>query len=315
MMKRVSQYMGTATGTYDTIPYTTHYTLRYLTITIYVFLPTQAHAKDQTSGNKSRICVCAVFVRVWVLCMCVYTICVYHVCVCVCTQNCHLAPSWMPSLERIVESLSPDNTDDKFRLWMTSMPSQAFPPSILQVCEHTHTHRVHLLKRASKGTHTCTKQDTQGMYRARYTRGRCMRESRMCVCVCVCVCVSVCPQASVKMTNEPPEGLKANMRRSLTLEPLSDPEFWETQQDNTATAGTAAGTAAAAAAGSGAAAAAGPDSGEKASAVKRLLYGLVFMHAFVQERRRFGPIGWNIPYGTYTYIGKHTEHISVLREA
>lgn len=55
----------------------------------------------------------------------------------------------------------------------------------------------------------------------------------------------------------------AGMKRCLAMEPLSNPSFWETE-------GTAAQTA----------------------AVKRLLFGLVFIHAFVQERRRFGPIGW-----------------------
>jgi len=115
-------------------------------------------------------------------------------------QNCHLAKSWMPKLQKIVEDLaSATEVHPDFRLWLTSMPVPYFPVPVLQ--------------------------------------------------------------ASVKMTFEPPVGMRANLKgtwatmSSEVFEGCQKPHEW-----------------------------------------LKLLFALTFFHAAVQERRKFGPLGFNIRY-------------------
>lgn len=113
-------------------------------------------------------------------------------------QNCHLCPSFMPTLESIIENVE-ENRGSLFRIWLTSMPSDKFPITILQ--------------------------------------------------------------NGVKATIEPPKGLKNNILRSYIAQTVE--EF---------------------------------ESCEKPAAYKSLLWGLCFFNALILERRKFGPLGWNIPY-------------------
>jgi dynein axonemal heavy chain len=69
-------------------------------------------------------------------------------------------------------------------------------------------------------------------------------------------------QNSIKVTNEPPKGIRANLFR--TFADIDEEEFEACPS--------------------------------REQAYKKLLYGLGFFHAAIQERRKFGSIGWNIPY-------------------
>eukprot|EP00397_Hematodinium_sp_SG-2012_P000045 GEMP01000045.1.p1 GENE.GEMP01000045.1~~GEMP01000045.1.p1 ORF type:complete len:3312 (+),score=740.25 GEMP01000045.1:2269-12204(+) len=121
-------------------------------------------------------------------------------------QNCHLARSWMPTLERIVSCLddaraaSGGSTVSKhFRLFLTSMPCSYFPTLVLQ--------------------------------------------------------------NGVKLTNEPPRGVRSNVLRSLVT--LTDSVLHACDQRQV---------------------------------WSRIQFGLKVFHAVIQERRKFGPLGWNTKY-------------------
>ena len=133
-------------------------------------------------------------------------------------QNCHLAKSWMPTLEKIVDTLGERRNgqgdagpiNPEFRLFLTSMPAPYFPVPVLQ--------------------------------------------------------------NGIKLTNEPPKGLRANLNRTM-----AGLETW-TPFDKVQGADTFA------------------DGMSKVKAWKQLVFSLCFFHAVLQERRKFGPLGFNTAY-------------------
>merc|ERR1711871_18260 len=116
--------------------------------------------------------------------------------------NCHLMLSWMPTLEKVIETYCTDASaapHEQFRLWLSSNPHPKFPISILQ-------------------------------------RG-------------------------IKMTTEPPKGLRANLAVLYNL--VTEEQFAKCQLQ---------------------------------FKYKKLLFSLAWFHAVLLERRKFKSLGFNIPY-------------------
>ena len=73
-------------------------------------------------------------------------------------------------------------------------------------------------------------------------------------------------QNSIKMTNEPPKGIKSNLLVSYNSEQIQDQQFFDFFKGQP----------------------------QKEENFRKLVFGLCMFHAVMQERRIYGPLGYAI---------------------
>ena len=112
-------------------------------------------------------------------------------------NNIHLMPRWLLRLEKMLDDFALEGSHEKFRLFLTSDPSNGIPIGLLARC--------------------------------------------------------------IKLTNEPPGGLKAKLKSALCTFPS---DVWEEADGKT----------------------------------KSILFGLCYFHGLMLERKLFGPLGYNMMY-------------------
>jgi dynein heavy chain len=87
-------------------------------------------------------------------------------------------------------------------------------------------------------------------------------------------------QNGVKLTNEPPKGIKANMTKSLNDLPEDIFNLAHKEEQDTTAHGSAQ----------------PPQEDTKGEMFKNMVFSFCLFHAVILERRKFGPLGYNIQY-------------------
>jgi hypothetical protein len=193
-------------------------------------------------------------------------------------QNVHLMPTWCRSLEKQLDNMALEGSHPNFRLYMSADPNKAIPPGKRvgfatsrrqQLIEYSVSFIIIdnrfrfgeiIMRRFGEiiliQYGKCSKKTAdvryfwgglEGKPRKKKQKKNPRKKS------------SGLLERSIKLTNEPPQGLQANLRRAFALFSKEDYEDRDTK-------------------------------------VKAILFGLCHFHAVMLERKKFGPMGYNMMY-------------------
>jgi hypothetical protein len=209
-------------------------------------------------------------------------------------ENCHLAKSWLPKLEEIIEKLQETDKDQihkDFRFFLTSMPAEYFPVSILE-------NGVKITTEPPKGLRNNMLRSVNGIQQDFFNMEEIVSPKQAKDMKLKSQnnfeTAEMAPISTEKTTPSDKESHKTNLGKSFNLPTLNNPERPSIStnvssnkmqgQINTNTSTL-------------------PNSNQFSSrenfstlAKSRLITSLSLFHAIIQERKNFGAIGWNKPY-------------------